>query len=127
MSDVMNLAAGAAAALDRLPRTTFEVPETARTETDPHTVTIRQLTFAEEKAALEAKEHGGGSFEMEGAKRALCAVDGNPLSWTDNQIENVFSGLSNKVRDMVVRGFVRVALPSKVEADAFLASGKTTA
>jgi hypothetical protein len=92
MSDVMNLAAGAAAALDRLPRTTFEVPETARTETDPHTVTIRQLTFAEEKAALEAKEHGGGSFEMEGAKRALCAVDGNPLSWTDNQIENVFSG-----------------------------------
>jgi hypothetical protein len=35
-------------------------------------------------------------------------------------------GLSNKVRDMVIRGFVRVALPSKVEADDFLASGKTT-
>ena len=127
MSDnPMNLGMQAAQAIAALPRTTFAVPETARTATDPKTVTIRQLTFAEEKAAFEAKSHGGHSFEYEGAKRALCAADGQPLTWTDNQIENVFTGLSNKVRDMVIRGFARVCLPSQKEADDFLASGSAT-
>jgi len=126
MSDPLNLGMQAAAAIAALPRTTFTVPETARTATDPKTVTIRQLTFAEEKAALEAKGHGGHSFEYEGAKRALCAIDGQPITWTDNQIENVFMGLSNKVRDMVIRGFSLVCLPSQKEADDFLASASAT-
>jgi hypothetical protein len=125
MSDVLNLAAGAAAALAQLPRTTFTIPESCRTATDPHTVTIRQLTFAEEKSAMEAKEKGGGSFASEGAKHALCEADGQPITWTDDQAENFYRGLSNKARDLVVQGFIKIALPNKGETEDFLGSAKT--
>jgi hypothetical protein len=121
-----NFAGEAAAAVASLPKTTFKIPESARTATDPKTITIRQLTFNEEKAAMEAKEHGGGSFALEGCKRAICAADGNPITWTDNQAESFFMGLSNKVRDLAVQGFVMVALPNKSEADDFLGSAQTT-
>ena len=78
MSDQQNLVAGAAEALSRLPRTTFTIPESSRLPHDPKTVTLRQLTYAEEKAAMEAEKHGGGTFVIEGAKRALCATDSGP-------------------------------------------------
>jgi hypothetical protein len=126
MSDPLNLAAGAAEAISRLPRTTYKIPEGVRNATDPRTVTLRQLTYAEEKAAMEAKERGGGGFLMEGAKRSLCAVDDTPVTWTDNQAEIVFTGLSNKVRDLVVQGFGRIALPSKDESEDFLSSALTS-
>ena len=125
MSDIMNLGAGAAEALARLPRTTFTIPESCRIETDPTTITLRQLTFAEEKAAMEAKEKGGGSFASEGAKRSLCEADGQPITWTDNQAENFYTGLSNKARDLAVQGFIKIALPNRGEAEDFLGIAKT--
>jgi len=110
-----------------LPRTTFTFPEGARALGDPKKVTIRQLTSGEEEAALIAANKKGIGFEYEGAKRALVAVDGKPLSWENNGVEEAFLGMSNKVRDLVIRGFAMVALPSKGEADDFLASAKTEA
>jgi hypothetical protein len=127
MSDPLNLAAGAAGAIANLPRKTYTIPETARTATDPTTVTSRHLTFSEEKMAMEAEKNGGLSYIVEGAKRALCAADGNPLTWTNNQVEDFFASLSPKVRDLVERAFTDFCLPNKKEADAFLASGVTSA
>jgi hypothetical protein len=123
---IANLAAGAAQALANLPHTTFEIPERVRTATDPKTITIRQLLFEEEKAAMEAKEKGGGSFASEGAMRSVCEADGNPITWTDDQAVTFFRGLSNKVRDLVVQGFISIALPAKDEVADFLASAKTS-
>ena len=122
-----NFSGEANAAIASLPRTTFTFPEAVRTATDPKKIVIRQLTYNEEKAAMEAKEHGGGSFAAEGCKRAICEADGKPITWTNDQAETFFMGLSNKVRDLAVQGFVRVALPNKAEIDDFLASAKTTA
>jgi hypothetical protein len=122
-----NFAGEAGAAIASLSRTSFTFPEAVRTATDPKTIVFRQLTYNEEKAAMEAKEHGGGSFAAEGCKRSICEADGQPITWKDNQAETFFMGLSNKVRDLAVQGFVRVALPNKAEIDDFLASAKTTA
>jgi len=110
-----------------LPRTTFTFPDGARAPGDPKTVTIRQLTSGEEEAALIAANKKGLGFEYEGAKRAMAAIDGKALSWEDNGVEEAFLGLSNKVRDLVIRGFAQVALPSKGDAEDFLASAKTEA
>jgi len=127
MSDnPMTLGAQAAAAISSLPRKTWTIPESARNGTiDPGTIKLRHLTFAEEKAALEAHEHGGGSYLPEGAMRALCAADGKPLTWTDNQIESFFKSLSPKTRDLVERAFGDFCIPNKKEQDDFLASGTT--
>ena len=122
-----NFAGEANAAIASLPRTTFTFPEAVRTATDPKTITLRQITFNEEKAAMEAKEHGGGSFALEGCKRAICEADGKPITWHDDKAETFFMGLSNKARDLAVQGFIKVALPSKLETEDFLASAKTTA
>ena len=124
MSDTLNLAGQAAAATAALPRKTWTIPESARNgTTDPKTVTLRHLTYHEEKAAMEAKERGGATFIVEGAKRSLCAADGNALTWTDNQVETFFESLSPTVRDLVVRAFTTWCLPNKEQTDAFLASG----
>lgn len=126
MSD-LNLAAGAASAIAALPRKTYKIPATARTATDPSTITIRHLMFSEEKMAMEAEKRGGLSYIVEGAKRSLCAADDQPLTWTDNQVEDFFAALSPKVRDLLERAFQDFCLPSKTEVDDFLASGVTTA
>ena len=125
MSDTLNLAGQAAGAIAALPRKTWTIPESARNgTTDPKTITLRHLTYSEEKAAMEARERGGSVYIVEGAKRSLCAADGNPLTWTDNQVETFFEALSPTVRELVVRAFTTWCLPTKDENDAFLASGK---
>jgi hypothetical protein len=126
MSDIMNLAAGAAEALAKLPRKTWTIPESARNgTTDPGSITLRHLTYAEEKAAMEAKEKGGHNSVAEGTKRAICAADGKPITWVDNQAEDFFISLSPKVRELCERAFLDFCMPSKEESDAFLASGVT--
>jgi hypothetical protein len=120
MSDSLNLAGGLLDAIARLPRTTFTLPESVRLAGDPKTVTIRQLTVSEIKAAMEAKHFGEA-----GAKRGLYAVDGKVVTWTDNEAETIFDGFSNKVRDLVIKGFGKVCLPNQEETDSFFGSAKT--
>jgi hypothetical protein len=121
-----NFAGEAASRIEALPRYDFDVPEEERTETDPKTLTIRQLTYAEEKTAMEAKEHGGGSFLIEGTKRAIYAADGKRITWTDNQAESFFEGLSPAVRELAQNAFASVNMPKKKNVDTFLASKKIT-
>lgn len=95
-------------------------------ETDPKTVTLRQLTYAEELQALAAAEARKTSYQYEGAMRSVVAADGREITWTNNEKENFFSGLSQAVRELVLRGFSKIALPTvKATAD-FLASEQVT-
>jgi len=125
MSNLSHLEGQAAAVIASLPRTTYTIPESARTATDPKTVTIRQLTSGEEEAALVASNRKGTNFEYEGAKRSIYAIDDRVLTDTNNEREEAYYALSNKVRDLVIRGFTRVAMPTNGEASDFLTSGKT--
>ena len=124
-----------AALLAQIPKHTFKIPDEKRDSegklvskgvrefaTDPHTITLRQLTYAEETQAFEAASVSKTSFNYEGALRSIVAADGKPVTWTNNEKETFFSGLSNKVRDLVIRAFAQVALPTVQEASDFLAS-----
>lgn len=127
MSNPLDLESGAAAALANLPRKTWTIPESARNgTTDPKTITLRHLTYSEEKAAMEAKEKGGHITYVECAKRALCAADEKPLSWTGDEVERFFEALSTNVRELVVRAYLSFCMPSDEETKSFLASGKVT-
>lgn len=122
MSEVQNIEAGAVAAEAKLPRFTFTIPESARRKGDPKTVTLRELLFSEEKAALLASTKGGLAFEYEGAMRSFCAKDGKRLTWDNDEKQNAFESLSNKVRDLVVGGFMKFCMPTKEERDDFFSS-----
>ena len=125
MSDIHDLASGAADALARLPRTTYTIPEDARLETDPKKVTIRVITSGEEWAARASAKRKGVEYEQEGAKYALCAIDGQPLTWERNQVEEAYFALSPAVRELVVMGFMERNMAKQSAYASFLASAKT--
>lgn len=122
------LSTQAQAAIARLPLHTFTIPESARElENDPHEVSMRQLTFGEEQQALAAAESQKTSFAYEGTMRSIVAADGREITWNDNGKETFFAGVSNKVRDLLIRGFTNIALPQAGEVASFFASKKTKA
>lgn len=125
---IEGVASQAQAAIARLPLHEFTIPDTARElDTDPITIEMRQLTFGEEQQALATAEKQKTSFAYEGAMRSIVSANGRPVTWDDNGKETFFCGLSNKVRDLVIRGFTHIALPQKEEVDGFFASMKTKA
>ena len=95
-------------------------------DTDPTEIVLRQLTFGEEQQALEAAAAKKTSFVYEGAMRSIVKADGKEISWADNGKENFFGGLSNQVRDLIVRAFSKISLPAPQAVDDFFASEKTT-
>ena len=128
-----------AALLGKIPKHTFTIPDDVRDEkgnlvqkgvqelpTDPTTVTLRQLTYAEELQALQASETRKTPYQYEGALRAIVAADGKEITWTNNEKETFFSGLSQACRELVLRGFSSIALPTVGATNAFLASEKVS-
>ena len=127
MDNTPNIKQVADAALARLPKHTYTIPEADKElPTDPKTVTVRQLTAGEEQQALEAAGIHKTSYAYEGTLRSLVAIDGTPVTWEDNGKVRAFEGLSSKVREQVQRAFLKISLPSTESADAFLASEKIT-
>jgi len=141
MAETPNLQAAAAALTGRLPRHTFKIPGpryepdkdghpvlvdkgVRELETDPGEVTLRQLTFEEEQAALAASRIKNVDFSYEGAMRSVVAADGKPITWENDQKEQFFRGLSAQVRDLVVQGFQSISIPKRSHAENFLASEK---
>jgi len=127
--------------LAKIPRHTFTIPDDyvendkdgkevlrirgpREYETDPKTVTIRQLTYAEELQALQAAEVRKTTYQYEGAMRSVVAADGRDITWTNNEKETFFSGLSQAVRELVLRAFTKIALPTVKATTDFLASEK---
>ena len=131
--DIKQAAAGAIARFpqheftfpDRDPNDPIESPGVREFSTDPHTVVIRQLTFEEERQALEAMALRKTTFSYEGALRSVVSADGKEITWKDNGKETFFAGLSNQVRDLLCRAFASIALPTPRDADRFFQSKKT--
>jgi hypothetical protein len=120
-----NIASAADELVDRLPVHTFTIPESSRElPADPSTISLRQLTLGEEQQAMKAAEHRGVPFAYEGAMRALVAADGKELSWRDDQKPRFFGDVSDKVRELIIRGFNKVCMPTVKESADFLASEK---
>ena len=132
MSEIQQIAAAADSAVASLPRYTFTVPwalpemAALRGPGDPSTVTLRQLTYSEEKAAMQAKENGGHSYEYEGAMRALDQVDGRAVTWDGNEKERTWESFHPMVRDLLAGGFMKFCLPTRKARDDFFASVKVT-
>ena len=145
MADVnlANIGSIEQALLGKIPKHTFTIPDDVFDKdkdgnpvlvskgvrefaTDPTTITLRQLTYAEELQSLQAAETRKTSYQYEGALRSVVSADGKEITWTNNEKETFFSGLSQAVRELVLRGFSKIALPTvKATAD-FLASEKVT-
>ena len=123
-----NIGQEAKAVVARLPRHSFKFPEGVRElDTDPSSITIRQLTFGEEQQALTAAEVNKTSFAYEGAMRSIVAADGVPVTWENDGKATFFSGVSNKIRDLIIRAFTNIALPKKEDVDSFFNSRTTEA
>jgi hypothetical protein len=111
----------------RIPKHTFTIPESEKgLATDPGTITMRELTYGEEQQAQQAAKVHDTTVLNESAMRAIVAADGKPIGWENDEKQRFFEGLSNKVRELVMQGFVDIGLPKPEGRAAFLASKKTT-
>ena len=145
MADVnlANIGSIEQALLGKIPKHTFTIPDDVFDKdndgnpvlvskgvrefaTDPTTITLRQLTYAEELQSLQAAETRKTSYQYEGALRSVVSADGKEITWTNNEKETFFSGLSQAVRELVLRGFSKIALPTEKATADFLASEKVT-
>jgi hypothetical protein len=95
-------------------------------ESDPHEVTLRQLTYSEELQALQAATTRSTNYQYEGAMRSIIRADGKPITWESNQKESFFSGLSQGCRELILRAFSSISLPTVQATQDFLASEKVT-
>ena len=131
------------ALLGKIPKHTFTIPEDVygkdkdgnsvlisrgprELDTDPRTVTIRQLTYSEELAALQAATARNTNYQYEGALRSIIFADGKPITWDNNLKETFFAGMSQACRELVLRAFSKIALPTVQATQDFLASEKVT-
>ena len=94
--------------------------------TDPQTITIRQLTYSEELQALSAANTRNTTYQYEGAMRSVVSADGKPITWANDQKETFFAGMSQQCRELVLRAFSKIALPTVQATQDFLASEKVT-
>ena len=94
--------------------------------TDPHEVTLRQLTYSEELQALQAATTRNTNYQYEGAMRSVIRADGKAITWDNNQKENFFSGLSQGCRELILRAFASLSLPTVQATQDFLSSEKVT-
>ena len=114
------------AAIARIPTHTFTLPETERgLSTDPATITIRELTYGEEQQAQQAAKVHDTTVLNESTMRSVVAADGKPITWENDGKQRFFEGLSNKARELLMQGFVEIALPKPEGRAAFLASRDT--
>jgi hypothetical protein len=117
----------AGALLSRFPKHSFTFPDEDRElETDPTTITMRQLTYGEEQQALQAAEANKTTFLSEAAMRSIVAADGKEVTWENDGKARLYSGMSNKVRELTMQAFAEIGLPKPESRKAFLASKKTT-
>ena len=115
------------AAIARIPKHTFTIPESEKgLETDPTTITMRELTYGEEQQAQQAAKAHDTTVLNESAMRSIVAADDKPITWENDGKELFYAGLSNKVRELVMQAFVEIALPKPEGRASFLASRKTT-
>jgi len=129
--------------LSTIPKHTFTIPDDKFDEdkegnrvlvrkgvrefpTDPHEITLRQLTYSEELPALQAASTRNTTYQYEGAMRSVIKADGKSVTWDNNQKESFFAGLSQACRELVLRGFASFALPTVQATHDFLASEKIT-
>jgi hypothetical protein len=129
--------------LGKIPKHTFTIPDdmfgkdkdgnpvllykgVRELESDPKEVTLRQLTYAEEMQALQASEARKTPYQYEGAMRSVVKADGKDITWTNNEKETFFAGMSQGCRELVLRGFSSIALPTVGATQAFLSSEKVT-
>lgn len=106
-------------------RVTFQIPEQVRSGADPKSVTLRHITIDEEGDAIRVAEANKTLVAYELVKRALIAVDGNPVTWDRSEPDTWVAKLSPKVRNLLLKGFDSMHAPAADDAAAFLASAKT--
>jgi hypothetical protein len=119
--------AAASAAISRKPKFTYIIPEEERgLDTDPKTITIRELTYGEEQQAQQAASAHGTTVLNESAMRCIVAADDKPIGWDNDEKARFYESLSNKARELLMQAFVDIGLPKPEGRKAFLASRKTT-
>jgi len=94
--------------------------------TDPKIIVLRQLTYGEEIQALQACNLHNTDYKYEAAMRSVIAADGKDITWTNNEKETFFAGLSQAVRELVLYGFQAISMPTTKATADFLASEKVT-
>ena len=131
------------ALLGKIPKHSFDIPDdkfesdesgapmlvrkgVREFETDPKKIVIRQLTYSEELQALQAAATRNTTYQYEGAMRSVVSADDKPITWANNEKETFFAGLSQAVRELLLRGFSKIALPTPQATQDFLASEKVT-
>lgn len=125
--------------LGKIPKHTYTIPDdkfdadgnlvfkgVRELPTDPKEITLRQLTYSEELQALAAAETRKTNYNYEGSMRSIVRADGRSITWANNEKETFFAGLSQACRELVIRAFIGIALPTVGATADFLASERVT-
>jgi hypothetical protein len=103
------------------PSYVFIIPATVRAWiSDPTTVSLREITLAEEMSASQMAS-GGFGFAYECLKHAVVSADGQPITWDEAGKERFLEGCSPRVRNLLVKAFSKLHEPAKKEEEDFFA------
>lgn len=107
------------------PKYTFTFPDSARLlDTDPKTITIAPLTLAQELEGNKVAEAGNNVFAK--VAMSICAIDGKAVDWVGGGLDAAIEKCSPKVRDLIMRAYLKVHMPAQEDTAAFLDSMATT-
>ncbi len=98
---------------------TFVIPESARQyPTDPHKITLRAYSMAQEADARRVQRATGNLLDYCLLERALIKIDDKPV----DQAQDILGSWSPKCRMFGQMAIGKVGSPDDDEAAAFLAS-----
>lgn len=101
---------------------TFKIPPSLAWDGGKSTITMHELTTAEEKTASKAAGFDLQLAHSEAAKRALHAIDGKALVYADGAVDTAWEDMGGKVRALCIKAYLRFASASEDEDESFFGS-----
>lgn len=102
----------------------FTIPNSARRETDPKVVRLRELSPGDMATirAIAAGSKGKLTTEFVATSMALAVVDGRAVNHAESEGEAILGACSAKVRALLQLAFAKIHTTTDEEDEAFLSS-----
>lgn len=101
---------------------TYKLPPAIAKDTEIESVSLVELTAAEEMMATKRAMNDPIRLAWEMPKESLRAVNGSPLSAADGTIDKVWESMHPKVRSFVMAAYNQLHNPPAEDVSVFLLS-----
>ena len=103
----------------------YDIPkEERRSENDPSSVGLRELTVAQDMAGQDLATQKKNPFEK--IKMAIAEVDGKKLDWGTGEVDDFIDKISAPIRQFLVLAYNDIHNPTDEHATDFLKSRKVS-